>query len=81
MSMAIDPKWLEPTWFLDSDSAQVATFAESAVGTADGDVEDMSTSAEAWTTCRWSRFRRTLPRSTATGKAAEPATTKDSHRD
>jgi len=39
MSMAIDPKWLEPTWFLDSDSAQVATFAESAVGTADGDVE------------------------------------------
>ncbi|MCP5027273.1 MAG: transglutaminase family protein [Actinomycetia bacterium] len=31
---AIDPAWLEPTWFLDSDSPEVETYATQAVGDA-----------------------------------------------
>ena len=32
--MQIDPAWLEPTWFLDSDSPEVEAFAAEAVGDA-----------------------------------------------
>jgi transglutaminase-like putative cysteine protease len=32
--MNIDPKWLQPTWFIDSDSAAVARFADAAAGAA-----------------------------------------------
>src|SRR3954471_11903646 len=32
--MPVDPKWLAPTWFLDSDSDEVAAFAEGARGDA-----------------------------------------------
>jgi transglutaminase-like putative cysteine protease len=37
--MNIDPKWLEPTWFIDSDSEAVARFADAAVGEATDTVE------------------------------------------
>lgn len=37
--MKIDPKWLEPTWFIDSDSAAVARFADAAAGDATEPVE------------------------------------------
>jgi len=33
----IKASWLEPTWFIDSDSAAVAEFAERAAGDAEGD--------------------------------------------
>jgi len=36
---AIDPRWLEPTWFIDSDSEEVAAFADAAVGEASDPVE------------------------------------------
>jgi len=32
--MEIDPAWLSPTWFIDSDSDEVGSFAERAVGDA-----------------------------------------------
>ena len=32
--MPVDPKWLAPTWFVDSDSAEVAAFADDARGDA-----------------------------------------------
>jgi transglutaminase-like putative cysteine protease len=35
----IDPKWLTPTWFIDSDSDAVATFAGAAAGDAGDPVE------------------------------------------
>jgi transglutaminase-like putative cysteine protease len=35
----IDPKWLLPTWFIDSDSPAVARFADDAVGAATDPVE------------------------------------------
>ena len=35
----IDPKWLEPTWFIDSDSEAVARFADAAAGEATDPVE------------------------------------------
>lgn len=38
-STDIDPKWLEPTWFIDSDSDEVAAFADAAVGDATDPVE------------------------------------------
>ena len=34
MAQAPDPAWLEPTWFIDSDSEAVGTFADAAVGDA-----------------------------------------------
>ena len=37
--MEIDPAWLEPTWFLDSDSPEIAAFSASAVGSADDPTE------------------------------------------
>lgn len=37
--MNTDPKWLEPTWFIDSDSDAVARFADAAVGDATDPVE------------------------------------------
>lgn len=37
--MKIDPAWLEPTWFIDSDSAPVAEFAERASAGASGDID------------------------------------------
>lgn len=37
--MTIDSKWLEPTWFIDSDSAAVARFADAAAGDATEPVE------------------------------------------
>lgn len=39
MSIDIDPKWLEPTWFIDSDSDAVVEFADAAVGDAAEPVE------------------------------------------
>ncbi len=32
--MDVDPAWLSPTWFIDSDDAAVAAFADEAIGTA-----------------------------------------------
>ncbi|MFU8814306.1 MAG: transglutaminase-like domain-containing protein [Pseudomonadales bacterium] len=37
--MNIDPKWLEPTWFIDSDSEPVARFTDAAVGDVTDPVE------------------------------------------
>ena len=39
MTIDIDAAWLEPTWFIDSDSPEVAEFAQQAVGDASGDTE------------------------------------------
>lgn len=39
MSIAIEPAWIEPTWFIDSDSAEVAAFVENVVGGASGQIE------------------------------------------
>lgn len=35
----IDDAWLEPTWFIESNAAEVATFASEHLGDADGPVE------------------------------------------
>lgn len=35
----IDPAWLEPTWFIDSDSAAVDDFASEAVGASNDETE------------------------------------------
>jgi len=35
----IDPKWLQPTWFIDSDSVAVARFADAAAGAATDPIE------------------------------------------
>ncbi|MDP6377418.1 MAG: hypothetical protein QF921_09545 [Pseudomonadales bacterium] len=37
--MNIDPKWLEPTWFIDSDSKTVRRFADAACGDAKDPVD------------------------------------------
>lgn len=37
--MEIDPAWLVPTWFIDSDHADVVDFARTTVGTATAPVE------------------------------------------
>lgn len=39
MSVTIDPAWLEPTWFIDSDSEEVAQFAAAARGDAESDID------------------------------------------
>ncbi len=39
MSVTIDPAWLEPTWFIDSGSDEVAAFAATARGDATTDTE------------------------------------------
>ena len=35
--MHIDPAWLAPTWFIDSDHPDVVAFAEKAAGDAHGE--------------------------------------------
>jgi len=37
--MDLDPSWLSPTWFIDSDHPDVAAFADDAVGDATGRTE------------------------------------------
>ena len=38
-TLNIDPKWLEPTWFIDSDSKTVRRFADAACGDAKDPVD------------------------------------------
>lgn len=39
MSIEVQPSWLQPTWFIDSDSAPVQEFADAAVGDLQDPVE------------------------------------------